>query len=113
MLSEWHSMSLSEAIRDNPDESEVSTFRSFVDKLMSLQHQLHKDYHTDRYLRDRLMTAVDIKEINDSLKDRVPRNAHQLFNRVANRLSSRKSQNLCWRRHEPYLSDLQTQSTYL
>ena len=91
ILAEWHSLSLTTAIREKPEESEVTIFRSFVDKLMSLQYQLHEDYHTDRYLRDRLMTAVDIPSINESLKDRVPRNAQQLVNRVANRLSGRKN----------------------
>lgn len=91
LLAEWHSMKLTDAMRETPDAPEVQVFREFVDKLMSLQHQLHEDYHTDRYLRDRLMTAIDIPNISDSLKDRVPRNAHQLVNRVANRLSGRKN----------------------
>lgn len=57
---------------------------------MSLQHELHPDYHTDRRLRDRLLNAVDIPTIQDALRDRTPRISQQLINRVANRLSTQK-----------------------
>lgn len=87
LLAEWHSMSLKEAMKEKPEESEVPVFRSFVDKLMSLKYQLHEDYHTDRYLRESLLTAVDIQNISDSLNDIVPRNSQQLVNRVENTLS--------------------------
>lgn len=87
---EWNLMSRSEAVKGNPDESEVSYSERFIDKFRSLQYQLHKEYRTERYLRDRLMTEVDInelKEIKDSIMNRIPRNAaHQIENRVANRL---------------------------
>lgn len=33
------------------------------------------------------MNAIDIPSVQDSLNDRVPRGAQQLFNRVANSLS--------------------------
>lgn len=36
------------------------------------------------------MSATDLSEIQNSLRDRTPRTSHQLINRVANRLSTRK-----------------------
>lgn len=90
LLAEWQSLSLSSALEERPHDAEVTVFRAFVDRLMSLQNQLHPDYNTDRQLRDRLVNAVDIPRIQDSLRDRTPRTAQQLINRVANRLSTKK-----------------------
>ena len=56
ILSKWQSMTLLEAMADEPKESEVTVFRKFVAKLMSLQNQLDTTYHTDQFLRDRLLT---------------------------------------------------------
>lgn len=88
-LTEWHNMSLTKTMEDRPGESQMSLFRSFAARLMSLQHQLQKDYHTDKYLRDRLMSAVEIPDIQNTLRDRTPRTSHQLINRVENLLSTR------------------------
>lgn len=85
-------MSLSEAISEKPEESEVAIFQNFAAKMMGLQHQLHEDYHTDRSLRDCLMKALDLPLIRDALRERVPRTSQKLINRVAGRLSvGRKS----------------------
>lgn len=79
---------------------------------MSTQKQLENCYHGDRYLRDQLMTAIDITSVQDSLKDRVPRGAQQLVNRVANRLSEKirmAGSTLAYiltARHEYYLSEM-------
>lgn len=62
-----------------------------MSRLMSLQHELHSEYHSDGQLRDHLLNAVDISAIKDSIKDRTPRTAHQLNNRVSNRLSTGKT----------------------
>lgn len=40
-------------------------------------------------MRDQLMNAIEITQVKDSVKDRVPRTAQQLVNRVANRLSEK------------------------
>lgn len=48
-----------------------------------------EDDHTDRYLRGRLISALVIPEIENSLRDRTLRTCHQFINKVANRLSTR------------------------
>lgn len=53
---------------------------------MSLQKQLDTPYHKDRFLRDRLLTAVDIPNILTTLRDRMPRTSQQAVNRIANQL---------------------------
>lgn len=71
-----------------PEDSEIAVFRYFVAKLMSLRKQLYDSYHGDQYLRDRLLTAMYMPHIIESLRDRVPCTSEQFINRVANRLSS-------------------------
>ena len=89
LLSDWQGMRLSAAMELDPNASEISVYRNFVAKVMSTQKQLDASYHGDQYLRDQLMTSIDIPSVQDSLKDRVPRAAQQLINRVANRLSDK------------------------
>lgn len=49
---------------------------------MSLQQQLHETCHSDRALRHRLLTSVDIPSLQEMLGDRQPRTAQQLFEPV-------------------------------
>lgn len=86
LLAEWHEMSLTLAMEKSPDEVEVAVFPTSVSRLMSLPHHLHTEYHSDRQLRDRLLNAVHIPAVRDSLRERTPCTAHQLINRVGNRL---------------------------
>ena len=90
ILTKWQSMKLSEAMNEDPGESEATVFRKFTAALMSLQNQLDVTYHEDKFLRDRLLTAVDIPSIQSSLRDRLPRTSQQAINRVAIQLSDRK-----------------------
>lgn len=80
-------MSLSKSVEEKPDESPMAVFRTFATHLMSMQHQLHSDFHTVRYRRDMLMSAIDLLDIQNILRDRTPRTSHKLINRAANRLS--------------------------
>lgn len=73
---------------EKPDDYEITVFRSFVAKLISLQKQRDESYNGDRYIRDRLLTAVDMPLIRDSLRDRVPSTSQKLISSVANRLSA-------------------------
>lgn len=66
----------------------MSVYRTFVARFMSLQHQLHAEYHSDRQLRHRLLNSVDISTIPDVMRERTLLTSHQLINRVANRLST-------------------------
>lgn len=76
-----------EEMQSTPTKSEVNSFRKFSERMMSIQRQLDATYHDDKYLLDRLLTAMDIPKIQKYLRDRVPRSSYQLINRVANRLS--------------------------
>lgn len=49
-------------VTKNPNLSEVEVFTAFVANLSGLQKQLDKDYQQHRYLRDRLLTAIDIRQ---------------------------------------------------
>lgn len=89
ILTKWQSMTLLDAMAEDPTESEVTVFRNFVAKLMSLQNQLDITYHTDQFLRDRLLTSVNIPAIQSSLRDRLPRTSQQAINRIANQLSAK------------------------
>lgn len=89
LLREWQGMRLSTAMESEPKASEVEVYRAFVAKVMRIQKQLDKTYHGDQLLRDQLLMSIDVPSIQDSLKDKVPRSAQQLINRVANRLSDK------------------------
>lgn len=71
----------------SPKESEVTVFRTFLAELMSLQHQLEESYHADKFLRDRLLTTVNISHIQASLRDRLPQKIQKAINRVEIQLS--------------------------
>lgn len=90
ILNNWQSMSLTEAMEAEPNESEVTVFQKFTTTLLSLQQQLDKSYHSDTLLRDRLLTAVDMPAVKAGLRDRFPRTSKQAINRVAIQLSERK-----------------------
>lgn len=62
----------------------------FTAQMMQLQKQLDIPYHEDSFLRDQLLTAVDIPGIQTSLRDRIPRTSEQAVNRIENRLSEKK-----------------------
>lgn len=55
-----------------------------------MQQQLDISYHDDRFLRDRLLTAVDTPTVKAALRDHMPRNSQQAINRIAVQLSDRK-----------------------
>lgn len=76
---------------EDPEASELSGFRKFVACLMSLQKQLHSNYHNDEFLRDRLQTtAVDIPAIQVTLRDRIPHTSQQADNMISKQLSDKE-----------------------
>lgn len=87
IFSKWQSMTLSVAMAEAPTPFEVTLFRKFVAKLMTLQNKLDDTYHTDQFLRDRLMTAIYIPYIQSKVQDRMPRISQQAVNRIANQFS--------------------------
>lgn len=60
ILKKRQSLWFTEETSKNPNASEVKVFWRFVDTRMSLQEQLDPSYHYETFLRDRLMTAVEI-----------------------------------------------------
>lgn len=72
-----------------PEQAEVDVFRTFVEKLTSIQQQLDSRYHCDHFLRDRLLTAVDLLTMQSALCDRIPRTAQKVINRMAAKLSDK------------------------
>lgn len=67
----------------------VDVLRTFVARLMALHKQLDRNYHSDGFLRDRVLTAINIPSIKTTLHDRMPRTSRQAVNRVANQLSDK------------------------
>lgn len=89
ILKKWLSLHLTEKFMNTPDDFEAGTFQKFVTKLMSLQKQLNRKYHSNRCLRDRLMTAIDIPSIQASMRVLIPRTEQQPTNLIVNRLSEK------------------------
>lgn len=89
ILTAWKYLTLKKAMGDNPTQSEVAVFRSFVAKLRSLKQQLYPEYQTDSILKDRRLTEVDIPSIQTTMRDRMPRSEQQAASRIANQLSEK------------------------
>lgn len=83
-------MRLSEEFAKTPNRSQVDVFMDFTATMMQLQKQLDTPYHEDMFLRDHLLTAVDVPGIQTSLRDPITRTSEQSINRVANCLSEKR-----------------------
>jgi hypothetical protein len=59
-----------------------------VQTLSTTQRQLHKSYHNDRFLKDQIVIAVDIPEIERSLRGKEARTSHEVIQRVTALLSN-------------------------
>lgn len=90
ILTKRQAMTLSPAMEEDPEESEIAVFRRFTANLMSLQRQLDSSYHTDQFIRDRLLTPVDISSLQAPCRGRMPRTNKQAINRVSIQLRDRK-----------------------
>lgn len=91
ILKEWQTMKLTESMLQNREESEVEVIRRFVARLMNLQKQLDTSFHGDRYFRYRLLNAVDIANIQEALRDKMPGSSQLEVNRIENRLWNKSS----------------------
>lgn len=89
LLNEWKEMSLTRAIKDDPEGSEVGLFQTFLARTMAIRGQLTSSYQGDRYVRDRLQEPIYLTSIQDLLRDRPSNESQELINRVANKLSNR------------------------
>lgn len=86
---EWKRVSLDEEKSKSPNQLEMAVFNDSVSNLTGLQKKLDTDYHNDRYLRDLLLTEIDIPSIHDHLMERIPRTAQQAIQRTVLRLSEK------------------------
>lgn len=89
LLMEWKNISFSEEMRKIPNDPKVHVFNKFVAPRKGLQKKLYKDYHHDRYLRDRLITAIDFPAPQDTLRYRMPRTAQHVIQRTIRILSDK------------------------
>lgn len=79
---EWQNLSLSKELRKRLNDAEVQVFSDFEETLQKLQKQLYSGYNHYQYLRDRLLTAIDVPSLQDPLRDRMQRTAQQLIQRT-------------------------------
>lgn len=71
ILTKWRTMNLTNVTANYLTDSEVSVFRTFIAKLISLKKQLDPSCHNNNVLRDRLLTSIDILSIQTTLPDRM------------------------------------------
>lgn len=87
MLYEWQSCSSSSMLEKHPGESQKTVFEKMLNCLRACQGQMNSVYHDDRILRDQLMIAIDIPDINRSLRERMPLISEDLIQRTVTSLS--------------------------
>ena len=90
MLTTWQSMRLTTFIQQNENLSEMDAFRQFTNKLNKIQKQLSSNYQHDFILRDQLILATDLDEIQRALRERIPTTAKEPQNKIATFLSQEK-----------------------
>lgn len=66
----WQKPSLTDAMHQDSERSELEVFRKLVDKQTSIQQQLHPSYKEDRFLRDQFIIAADVSHLRNSLRER-------------------------------------------
>lgn len=84
-------MTLSRSISDSLESSEESLFRTFVTNIISLQKQLYVQFRTYRVFRERLLTAVNLPEIQVALRDIIPCTSRTSGQQDLNQLSGNKN----------------------
>lgn len=88
-------MSLTNDIMRSHNLSKVTVFREFVSRILNVQKHIDTPYQGDRFLREKLLEAVNIPRIKDTLKDRMPIKSHKLIKRVPNRLIDKPKTSGC------------------
>jgi hypothetical protein len=72
LLFDWQTTRFSQFVRRYTQESQRAVFERLVKYLKTYQRQMNTIYHCDHILRDQLLIAIDVPEINRSLRERVP-----------------------------------------
>lgn len=88
LLRKWQSIRLSKFMKETPEKSESDVFQKLSLELTQTQRQLSKHYRHDDFLRDQLIIAVDIPNIQQALRERVPSSAQEAVQRIATFLSN-------------------------
>jgi hypothetical protein len=88
LLRVWQKASLRDAMRNEPEKSEVDVFKGLCRLLSTTQRQLHEYYHNDRILKDQIVISVEIPGIERSLRQKAARTSHEVVQRVAALLSN-------------------------
>ena len=88
LLRVWQRTSLVENMRNRPEKSEVMVFKNMCRTLSTTQRQLHKSYYHDNFLRDQILVATDVEELDRSLREKIPKNSHEAIQRIANLMSN-------------------------
>lgn len=89
IIIKWQSMRFTRELMNGRNKAEVDVSRKLFAELMSLQKQLNLSYHSDRFPRDQLMTAVDISAVQIALRESIRRRTQQLTNGITNGLIKR------------------------
>jgi hypothetical protein len=87
LLFDWQKTGFSQFVRRYTQESQRAVFEKLVKYLKTCQRQMNTIYHCDHILRDQLLIAIDVPEINRSLRERVPKTSNDLIQRAATSLS--------------------------
>lgn len=91
ILTAWQNMKLIKAMSEIPNESKVAVYRTFSTQMMSLQKQLDFQYHRDRFICERFLTAAGITSIQANILDLPSRSSHQAVKRIAHHLFDKAS----------------------
>lgn len=75
-------------MQSQPDKSELECFTEVSEELTKTQHQLHRDYHVDRFLGYQLLVAAEVPHIPRSFIDEIPVTAQEAMQRITTLLSS-------------------------
>jgi hypothetical protein len=87
LLFDWQTTRFSQFVRRYTQESQRAVFEKLVKYLKTCQRQMNTIYNCDNILRAQLLIAIDVPEINRSLRERVPKPSNDLIQRAATSLS--------------------------
>jgi hypothetical protein len=86
LLFDWQTTRFSQFVRRYTQELQRAVFEKLVKCLKTCQRQMKTFHHCDHILRDQLLIAIDVPEINRSLRERVPKTSNDLIQRAATSL---------------------------
>lgn len=88
VLDEWQNKRFSEVLVRKSDNSAQESFRYFVTRLSTLQIQLDEGYQWEKYMVNRLLTAIDFPDIQAAIKEIIARKGQHAKPRIVNRLDN-------------------------